>query len=62
MFATCQQAGNFSQVFGEVFAQKENLLKLVYQVLGVFNSATMNGDLANQLIKNLTFLMGQLLQ
>ena len=58
MFAICQQSSNFSQVFGEVFAQKENLLKLVYQMLSVFTSAPMNEDLANQLVKNLTFLMG----
>jgi len=30
MFASCLQEKNFSAVFGEVFALKENLLKLIY--------------------------------
>jgi len=47
MFASCLQGDNFESVFGEVFAEKENLLKLVYQMLSVFNSATMNEEMAN---------------
>lgn len=58
IFASCQQQQNFSAVFGEVFAQKENLLKLIYQMLSVFNSAMMTEEMANQLVKNLTFLQG----
>ena len=53
---------NFASVFGPVFAEKENLLKLIYQMLSVFNSVIMNEDMSNQLVKNLTFLQGQLLQ
>ena len=45
-----------------MFSEKENLLKLVYQMLSVLNtSAAMTEDMANQLIKNLIFLQGQLL-
>ena len=58
MFATCQSRHNFASVFGDVFAEKESLVKLVYQMLNVFNSATMNEEMATQLIKNLTFLQG----
>jgi hypothetical protein len=61
MFASCMQQSNFSAVFGEVFAEKENLLKLIYQMLSVFNTVLMTEDMANQLVKNLTFLQGQLL-
>ena len=62
IFVICQQAGSLSKVFGEVFDQKENLLKFIYQVLSIFSGDTMNEDLANQLVKNLTFLLGQMLQ
>ena len=61
MFASCLQQKNFSAVFGEVFALKDNLLKLIYQMLSVFNTVLMTADMANQLIKNLIFLQGQLL-
>ena len=30
MFSSCLQKQNFSDVFGDVFAEKENLLKLIY--------------------------------
>ena len=56
MFATCLQMNNFASVFGPVFAEKDNLLKLIYQMLSVFNSVIMNEDMSNQLVKNLTFL------
>ena len=47
MFSTCLQNKNFSKVFGEVFALKENLLKLIYQILSVFNSQTLNEEMAD---------------
>ena len=62
MFASCLQMKNFSSIFGETFAEKENLLKLIYQMLSCFNTISMNQDMANQLVKNLTFLTGELLQ
>lgn len=62
MFASCLQSGSFTSLFGTFFAEKENLLKLMYQMLSVFNSVTMTEEMANQLVKNLTFMLGQLLK
>ena len=56
MFASCLELDSFSKVFGSVFAEKENLLKLIYQMLSCFNSVIMDEEMANQLVKNLTFL------
>ena len=63
MFAASMQQSskqrNFAGLFGDVFAEKENLLKLIYQMLSIFNStSSMNEEMANQLVKNLTFLQG----
>ena len=67
MFAASMQQNqkqrNFAGLFGDVFAEKENLLKLIYQMLSIFNSTSiMSEEMANQLVKNLTFLQGQLLK
>ena len=47
MFASCQEQNGFSKIFSSVFAEKENLVKLIYQMLSVFNSVIMDEDMAN---------------